>query len=80
MLDPAHGADEDWGRARVGRDGLMRFRRRDRNERPEEPDPQVEERFFAESAPELEINASPELGPPRQLRLNLRPIPPSHRR
>lgn len=75
MLDPAHGADEDWGRARVGRDGLMRFRRRDRNERPEEPDPQVEERFFAESAPELEINASPELGPEPELEKDHDPEP-----
>ena len=53
----------------------MRFRRRDRNERPEEPDPQVEERFFAESAPELEINASPELGPEPELEKDHDPEP-----
>ena len=53
----------------------MRFRRRDRDERPEEPDLQVEERFFDESDPELEINASPELGPEPDLEKDHDPQP-----
>jgi len=55
----------------------MRFRRRDRDEQPEEPNPQVEERFFAESDPELEVNASPELGPEPELAKDHDPEPGS---
>jgi len=53
----------------------MRFRRRDRDEQPAEPDPRVEERFFDEPGPESEVNASPELGPEPDLAKDHDPEP-----
>ena len=55
-LDPACGRDEDWTRAHLGKDVLMRIRRRDRD--PSQPETEAEETQFEEPEPEDEPEVS----------------------